>query len=331
MEDTCEVNFALLEQRLLAISTMNLEVVKKFRKMIDELKEIDKPILMVATGGSLVVAYYLQFVLESLGKIGEVIQPRDYFYKGNKNEFWGLVGVSASGKTNGIKEALRYFQGLKFLVCEEKLEEHGEVIAWGNDFYQKERSFISLVNSLGPITLILESLMVTREEELKDFGEKIKSLLASSRKKIDKLEFDFGNSNIVQIMSEYETQSSMTVLESNLVETGIGVPVIHDKGAFCHGRSNLLLQYPESLVIYLMHQKNKFDELLIKTIEEEYHNLVVVSSRFGEENRFWQEYELILQMYFLTRKMAKSKGVDLTRPDYNPRLVKKLYNYRGEM
>jgi len=67
MEDTCEVNFALLEQRLLAISTMNLEVVKKFRKMIDELKEIDKPILMVATGGSLVVAYYLQFVLVSFG------------------------------------------------------------------------------------------------------------------------------------------------------------------------------------------------------------------------------------------------------------------------
>lgn len=39
----------------------------------------------------------------------------------------------------------------------------------------------------------------------------------------------------------------------------------------------------------------------------------------------------MLQMYFLSKKIADDKGIDLTQPEYNPKLVKKLYNFRGEM
>ena len=37
-----------------------------------------------------------------------------------------------------------------------------------------------------------------------------------------------------------KTKTSGSVLESNLAEVGLSAPVIHDKGSFCHGRSNLL-------------------------------------------------------------------------------------------
>ena len=36
-------------------------------------------------------------------------------------------------------------------------------------------------------------------------------------------------------------------------------------------------------------------------------------------------------MYYLSKKIADDKKIDLTMPEYNPRVVKKLYKYKGEM
>ena len=44
-----------------------------------------------------------------------------------------------------------------------------------------------------------------------------------------------------------------------------------------------------------------------------------------------KQYYLTLQMYFLSKKVADDKNIDLTMPEYNPRLVKKMYNFKGEM
>ena len=49
------------------------------------------------------------------------------------------------------------------------------------------------------------------------------------------------------------------------------------------------------------------------------------------ENIFWKEYYLTLQMYFLSKRIADDKGIDLTMPEYNQQLIKKLYNFKGEM
>lgn len=36
-------------------------------------------------------------------------------------------------------------------------------------------------------------------------------------------------------------------------------------------------------------------------------------------------------MYFLSRKISQEKNIDITMPEYNPQVVKKLFLYRGEM
>ena len=46
---------------------------------------------------------------------------------------------------------------------------------------------------------------------------------------------------------------------------------------------------------------------------------------------FFREYYLMFQMYFLSKKVADDKSIDLTQPEYNPQLVKRMYNFRGEM
>ena len=111
-----KVNFSRLEERIMAINDPFLGKFNNVREMLYELTIENKPTLIMATGGSKVIAYYLQLIMERLGVTGiisEVIEPRDYFYKANRDSFSNLIAISASGSTNGIEEVLTSFKGKK--------------------------------------------------------------------------------------------------------------------------------------------------------------------------------------------------------------------------
>lgn len=336
--ETTEINFSKLEERIMAVNHPDFTKVEEMREMLYGLIVDGGPTLIMATGGSKVVAYYLQLILERIrfsGIISEVIEPRDYFYKINREMFSNLIVISASGRTNGVREALSDFKGNKYLICEEGNNLDASVISWKNKLYEKEKSFISLASSLAPITLLLDATtsigLELSPNEIKNINEKIHELLLKSRKKVEDFKVDFKNTNLIQIMSGYETKVSSSVLESNLVESGACIPVIHDKGSFCHGRSNLVFQYPESKFIYLTHGKKELDQILIDLIEEEYKNISVFSTEDLNDDIFWKEYYLLLQMYFLSRKIAEDKNIDMTQPEYNSKVIQKIYKFRGEM
>ena len=333
-----ELNFSKLEERILQVNDPNLGKYNDIREMLYELTIENKPTLIMATGGSKVIAYYLQLIIERLGLIGiicEVIEPRDYFYKTNREKFSNFIAISASGNTNGINDALLDFKGNKYLISENKKDGNYQVISWGNELYDKEKSFISLATSLGPMSLLLDSTTSLNLElssnEIIRINDKIKELLSRSIEKIDRLNINFKDILLIQIMSGYETKTSCSALESNLTEVGLAAAVIHDKGSFCHGRSNLLFQYPNSHVVYLTHRLRELDNLILDSINNEYSNVSIFDTRDLDENIFWKEYYLILQMYFLSKKIANDKNIDLTQPEYNPTLVKRLYRFKGEM
>lgn len=333
-----ELNFSKLGERIMQINDPYLGKYNDIREMLYELTIDNEPTLIIATGGSKVIAYYLQLIIERLGLTGiicEVIEPRDYFYKVNRKMFSNLIVISASGNTNGINEALLDFKGNKYLVTENMKESNYQIVSWGNKLYDKEKSFISLATSLGPISLFLDSTTSLNLEldsnEIKKINDKIKELLLRSGEKIDSLNVKFKDTSLIQIISGYETKSSASVLESNLTEVGLTSSVIHDKGSYCHGRSNLLFQYPNSRIIYLSHGLKELDSLLIDAINSEYSNISVFDTSDLNDNIFWKEYYLILQMYFLSKKIAEDKNIDLTQPEYNPTLVKRLYKFKGEM
>ena len=310
------INFSKLESRLLTVNDPLLG----HHDIRNVILSIDTPTLLLATGGSRVVAHFLKHILESNNVICEVIEPRDYFYKKNIKSYNNLIVISCSGKTNGINECLNSFNGNKYLITEEYKENDYNVLSWSNSNYDKEKSFISLTSSIAPITLLLDIP-----------NEKVKELLKSSKEKIDSLDVDFKNINLIQIISGYDTNANAYLLESNLIETGVLSVVIHDKGSFCHGRSNLLFNYPNSKVIYLVHDYKELDNLIINLIKKEYNNILVFGTNDLNDSILVKEYYLMLQMYYLSNKIASDKGIDITMPEYNPRLVKKLYNYKGEM
>lgn len=336
--EPAELNFSKLEERIMQVNDPYLGKYNDIREMLYELTIDNEPTLIMATGGSKVIAYYLQLIIERLGLTGiicEVIEPRDYFYKVNREMFSNLIVISASGNTNGINEALLDFTGNKYLLTENMKESNYQVVSWGNELYDKEKSFISLATSLGPISLLLDSTTSLNLEldsnEIKKINDKIKELLLRGSEKIDRLNVNFKDTSLIQIISGYETKSSAGVLESNLTEVGLTSSAIHDKGSYCHGRSNLLFQYPDSRIIYLSHGLKELDSLLIDAINSEYSNISVFDTSDLNDNIFWKEYYLILQMYFLSKKIAEDKNIDLTQPEYNPTLVKRLYKFKGEM
>ncbi len=330
--EPAELNFSKLEERILQINNPEIGKYQDAKKLLDDLISDGKQVLIIATGGSKVVAYYLQLIIEKLGKKNitcEVIEPRDYFYKTNLEAFSNLVAISASGNSNGIAKALMTFNGKKYLLSENDKDTDYPVIAWGNESYNHEKSFISLATTLGPMALLLDSLNVELNQT--EINKRIKDLLKRSKERIERLNVNFKGVSLIHIMSGYETKTSASVLESNMTETGVTIPVVHDKGSFCHGRSNLLFQNPNSKVIYLTHELKELDDLLIESIDNAYSNIYVFNTSDLNENIFWKEYYLILQMYFLSKKIVEDNNMDLTQPEYNPNIVKKLYTFRGDM
>lgn len=350
--ESADVNFSKLEERLLqvndAIARTNFQFSRRLPSLLRQM-----PTLIMATGGSVASAEYLKMFLESKDILCEVIEPRDYFYKQNISAYQRLIILSNSGKSNGMLNALRTFPGEATLITSEYVMQEGdyiwegdrkvpifETIYWSNGFYldNKEKSFISIVPTLAPMLMVLELNYLLEgeksklmKEDYKKINEKLKLLISKSRERVDKLNFNFEDTNLVQVVSGYDTKVSSCILESSMVETGTVSVCVHDKGSYCHGRSNLLFQNPDSPIIYLAHQMKSFDQGLLHLFMEEYPNIFLFHTFDEEQNVFWKEFYLSLQMYYLSQKIAVDKNVDLTMPEYNPTMIKKLYKYKGEM
>lgn len=97
--ETTEINFLKLEERLFQINDPKLFTNFQFSRQAGYLFR-NVPTLIVATGGSKSSAHYLKMFLESSNALCEVIEPRDYFYKRNINQFKSLIVLSSSGTSN---------------------------------------------------------------------------------------------------------------------------------------------------------------------------------------------------------------------------------------
>lgn len=336
--ETTKINFDKLESRLLEINNEIATTCWQFdRKLFSHLiRTLKTPTLIMATGGSKASAYYLQMYLERLGIITEVIEPRDYFYKKNINSYKRLIAISNSGNTNGINEALENFKGEKYLITGTyKEDKEVEILCWSNDNYtDKEKSFISIIPTLAPMLMILDEVEIygnNKDGNLKEINKKLKILLEKSKQRIENINYNFKDTNLLQIITGIDTKVSSTILESNLIESGTLPVITHDKGSFCHGRSNLIYNNPESPIIILSHNQTELDKLLLETLLKEYPNIFLLHTLDLNKNIYWKELYLSLQMYYLSKKIANDKNIDLTMPEYNENVIKKLYKWKGKM
>ena len=84
--------------------------------------------------------------------------------------------------------------------------------------------------------------------------------------KIDIYEETFSfdtNCDAYEIFSGIDTKTTSTYLESTMAEAGLGLPIVHDKYGYCHGRSTLSINY-NNIAIYL-NRDTELDKLLIES------------------------------------------------------------------
>lgn len=307
MEKNMEFNFKNLKERVMdALNNSDLEFIRY------ELSRIDLPTLFSGVGGSSVVGDFGSKALNKKNKIISInYEPRNFLYS-NISNYSNVIACSYSGNNYGVE--LSFVNNMKkYLLSNNSFSREDITYLKYTTTIEKEKSFISLGASMIPISVLIDYYIEGKTEEILPF--------------FDEKEFDFDvYSDIYEIFSGYDTSSSSKYLESTMIESGIGIPIVHDKYSFCHGRSTFGINY-DSIAIYY-NRNTEFDKLMLEELQNYYKTIVVIESRV--EDDLIDDYQMLIQSMYLTRYIALSKKKDLSGVDYSP-IVKKLYKYNGQI
>jgi hypothetical protein len=184
-----------------------------------------------------------------------------------------------------------------------------------------EHSYVSLASTLIPCTILLNYYLNNEKEYIID-------------EMLDAYSYDFDvNCDAYEIFSGLETSIASKYLESTMVEAGIGLPIIHDKYSYCHGRSTLSTT-SNNIAIYF-NGDTQLDKLLISELNKYYKNVIILNTNcpiisFDKYAFLINEYTLLIKCMYLTKYIAEQKNKDLSGVIYNP-IVKKLYKYNGNL
>ena len=298
-------NFNLLIDRVLdTLSQTDLNEVK------DILESINTPTLVSGVGGSYVVSNYVSKVIANKNNIiTKNIEPRDINYQ-DLSCYENILSVSFSGNNYGVETVFN--NNLKHYLLSNNKKENVININYKNSI-EKEYSFISLAGTLMPMAILLSYYLDNKIDIINE-------ILSFN---IDK---EILNSILYEIISGYESNTASLYLDSTLTESGIGIPIVHNKYDFCHGRSTIG-KYNDSYTI-LLNRCNELDDTIIDCLKDVNKKVYSLDRKYNDDiiNDFYLTY-MCMQ---LSKYIAEEKNMDLSIVDYSP-IVKRLYKYKGVM
>ncbi len=303
MRENMNDSFEKLQERVLdTLDKTDLLAIKEI------LASIDGPTLVSGVGGSHVVSAFTAKVLERKNDIVcENVTHRDLKYR-NIEAFQNILVCSYGGKNYGVDQAFNNSLQ-KFLLSRGQREDATNLNYAVTDV---EDSFISLAATLIPMTILLlyyqDDLQIVKN--ILDYQPNI----------------EIEPSDVYEVLSGYETNTAATFIDSTMTEAGIGIPIIHDKYDYCHGRSTMNYNYHNSLIFF--NNGNELDQLYVRELPNYYAKITEFKKQYDDD--IINDYYLTYMSMYLCKKVAKQKEKDLARVQYSP-LVKKLYFYRGDM
>lgn len=304
MEKNMKENFEKLERRLLnSFYNSDLE------KINYELSHIEGPTLVSGVGGSSVVSEYTSKILCNKNHIiTRNTEPRDFMYI-DPNLYKNVLACSYSGNNYGVE--LAFLNNLKHYLLSGKRNDREDITNLTYNCLDSEKSFISLAATLIPCGMLLNYYLDNDFERILDGTQSY--------------DFNFNtNCDAFEIFSGFDTSTASKYLESTMVESGIGIPIVHDKYSYCHGRSTTSLEN-NNIAIYF-NGNRELDLLLLEELPKYYKDVVVLDY----DDNFFDEYLLLVKCMYLTKYIAEEKEKDLSGVDYSP-VVKKLYKYKGNL
>lgn len=304
MEKNMQENFMKLEGRVFdSLYNSDLE------KINYELSKLREPTIVTGVGGSSVVSLYAsKNINKKNGIITQSMEPRDIKYM-NLKGFKNVLACSYSGNNYGVE--ISFLNNLKHYLLSSKENENEDITNITYYVEESEHSFISLAATLIPCAILLNYELGNEKERIID--------------DLESYDFNFDvNCDAYEIFTGFETSTASKFLESTMVESGIGIPIIHDKYSYCHGRSTLC-KTSNNVAIYF-NLETELDKLLLEELPKYYKEVVVINTI----NNSLNEFILLNKCMYLTKYIAEIKEKDLSDVDYNP-MVKKLYKYNGNL
>ena len=307
MEKNMKVNFDFLKARVIdSLDNTDLEFIR------NELSKLSEPTLFSGVGGSSVVSEFGAKVINTKNGIISVnSEPRDFLYR-NNGAFRNVVACSYSGNNYGVE--LAFLKGLrKYLLSNNSFDDSGVTYLKYGATIDKERSYISLGATLIPISILMNYYLDGKNNPMLDcIGE-------------SSFNFDL-ESDVYEIFSGYDTSTASKYLESTMVESGIGIPIVHDKYSYCHGRSTLGINYNGIAIYY--NRNTEFDLMMLEELKKYYSMIITIDSKFKDQ--ILDDFQMLIQSMYLTKYIAEKKLKDLSKVEYSP-IVKKLYKYSGQI
>ena len=306
MEKKMKINFEYLKRRVEdALEKTDLEFIRS------ELLKIKDASIVSGVGGSSVVSEFGSKVLNQKNSIISInCEPRDFLYQGVSG-FKNVISCSYSGNNYGVD--LSFDNDLKKYLLSNNPSSSEDVV---NLQYQttidKERSFISLGATLIPVSILMDYYLEGEDNKLLDL--------------ILEKDFSFEPSHVYEIFSGYDTRTADKYLESTLVESGIGIPIVHDKYSYCHGRSTLST-VQQSNAIYF-NRGTEFDKMMVEELKQYYQEVIVINSK--SRDQVIDDFQMLVQAMYLTKYLAENQSKDLSKVEYSP-VNKKLYKYSGQI
>lgn len=303
MEKNMNENFKKLERRVID-SLYNTDL----KRINYELSNINGPTLVSGVGGSSVVSEYASKIVSTKnGIITRNTEPRDFKYI-NSNLYRNVLACSYSGNNYGVE--LAFLNNLKHYLLASKPNDKEGIINLNYSCDDKEKSFISLAATLIPCSVLLNYYFDNDKDRVIDL--------------FDEYDFNFDTEcDAYEIFSGYDTSTLSKYLESTMIESGIGIPIVHDKYSYCHGRSTLSTVNSNNAIFF--DSGTELDKLLIEEIRKYYKEVIVIRNY-----NLTSEFVNLIKCIYLTKYIAESKNKDLSGVDYNP-IVKKLYKYNGQV
>lgn len=308
MEKNMNENFKKLNNRV--VDSLNDTDLEKLNYLLSKIKD---PTLVSGVGGSSIVASFASKILLMKNLIiTKCVEPRDLkYFKEFMNGYKNILACSYSGANFGVE--LAFDNNLRHYLLSSKENNENGIISLNYVCKDPEKSFISLAATLIPCAILLNYYLDNDYQRIID-----------STKEYD-YNFDV-NCDAFEIFTGFETLSASKYLESTMVEAGIGIPVIHDKYSYCHGRSTLGINY-NSIAIYY-NRNTKFDLMMLEELKKYYSIIITIDSKFKDQ--ILDDFQMLIQSMYLTKYIAEKKLKDLSKVEYSP-IVKKLYKYSGRI
>ena len=307
MEKNMKTNFKFLKERVVdSLDNTDLEFIR------NELSKLDQPTLFSGVGGSSVVSEFGSKVINAKNGIVSInSEPRDFIYC-NNDAFKNVVACSYSGNNYGVE--LSFSKNLrKYLLSNNSFDDRDVTYLKYSTTIDKERSFISLGATLIPVSILMDYYLNGKNSPMLD--------------SIEESSFDFDlESNIYEIFSGYDTSTASKYMESTMIESGIGIPIVHDKYSYCHGRSTFGINYSGTAIYY--NRNTEFDRMMLEELKQYYSRIITIDSKFADQ--ILDDYQMLIQSMYLTKYLAEKKNKDLSKVDYSP-ILKNLYKYNGQI